>query len=60
MGFWKKLGAGLKQGWGVTKQAAPVLPLPEKVKRIIAKGGEVEDDVKAIVDEVKPHKPPAA
>jgi len=53
MGFLSKL----KAAWNFTKEAAPVLPIPDKAKRIIAKGGEVEEDVKAIVDEVKPKKP---
>lgn len=56
MGWLKKI----KQGWSIAKQVAPMLPIPNKAKIVIQKGGEVEDDIKAIVDEVKPRKPPAA
>lgn len=55
MGWLKKLG----QVWSVTKQVAPILPIPQKVKVVIQKGGEVEDDIKEIVREVKPPKPAA-
>lgn len=56
MGFWKKLG-GI---WETARAIAPVLPISDKAKRVIQKSGEVEDDVKAIVDDVKrkPQSPP--
>lgn len=57
MGFWSKFGKGLVQAWNTAKEVAPVLPIPDKAKRVIAKGGEVEDDVKAIIQEVKPPTP---
>jgi hypothetical protein len=34
------------------------LPIPDKAKRIIADGGKVEEDVTAIVKEIKPAKKP--
>lgn len=50
MGFWSKA----KKGIDVAKTIAPLLPIPAKAKRIVAKVGEAEEDVEAIVDEVKP------
>lgn len=57
MGFWSKLGNGLKKGVAVATTVAPVLPIPDKLKKIIGKVGETTDDVGAVIDEVKP-KPP--
>lgn len=64
MGFWKKLAGGLRKGIGVAVEVAPVLPIPEKAKRIVLKVGETERDVEAIADEFKkgpstPTKPAA-
>lgn len=55
MGFWSKV----KKGIAVATTVAPMLPIPAKFKRIVAKVGETEEDVEAIVDEVKPAKPAA-
>lgn len=57
MGFWKKLGKGVSKGIDIATQIAPVLPIPSKAKRVIAKVGETQDDVGAIVDEFKKPKP---
>lgn len=43
----------LVQAWNLAKETAPILPIPDKAKRVIGKGGELEDDVKGIVQEFK-------
>lgn len=54
MGFWKKF----KQGLVTAGVIAPVLPIPDKAKKIIQKVNETEQDVEDIIREVKP-KPKA-
>lgn len=49
----------LKKALAVAVTIAPTLPIPDKAKRVIAKVGETEQDVAAIVDEIKPRKPAA-
>lgn len=53
MGIWSKV----KKAIAVATTVAPILPIPAKAKRIIAKVGETEEDVEAIVHEVKPATP---
>lgn len=60
MGFWSKLGKGLQKGLEVSGMIAPVLPIPDKAKRIIVKADKIEDDVTAIVGEFKKPKPQSA
>jgi hypothetical protein len=55
MGFWSKV----KKSIATATTIAPYLPIPAKAKRVIAKVGETEEDVEAIVHEVKPAKPAA-
>lgn len=57
MGFWKKLGGGLKKGIDGAAKAVPYLPLPEKIKRVVGKVDAVEDDVTSLVDEFRKPKP---
>lgn len=54
MGFWSKV----KKAITVAVEVAPVLPIPEKAKRIVSKVGHAESDVEAIVEDVKPKKKP--
>jgi hypothetical protein len=47
---WLKLAV---RAWNEAKEIAPMLP-DSKAKRLIEKGGQLEDDGKAIVHELKP------
>jgi len=53
VGWLKKLG----KAWEVVKASAPVLPIPDKAKNVIAKGGEIEQDVTDVIRQVKPTGP---
>lgn len=55
MGFWSKVAKAIN----VAVAVAPALPISEKSKRVVQKVGETEQDVEAIVREVKPPKPAA-
>lgn len=53
MGVLSKLKAAL----GLVETVAPLLPIPEKGKRVIAKVGVTERDVEAMVKEIKTKRP---
>ena len=59
MGFWSKFGKNVVKGADWVRAIAPIAPIPPKAKAVIEKSGAVEDDIKAVVDEIK-RKPPAA
>ncbi len=59
MGFWKKFAKIGAKAIGVAAVVAPVLPIPDKVKKIIKTVGETEQKVEDVIR--KPSdRPPAA
>lgn len=59
MGFWKRFGTVVQKGAATAAAIAPVLPIPDKYKKAVVDAQRVEQDVEAVIEDVKPTKPAA-